>query len=32
VGVAVALTMVSGAQFFLGVWKQRDQLRRTTPG
>jgi len=32
VGIAVALTMVSGAQFFLGVWKQRDQLRRTTPG
>jgi CDP-diacylglycerol--glycerol-3-phosphate 3-phosphatidyltransferase len=31
VGVAVALTMVSGAQFFLGIWRQRDQLRRTTP-
>jgi CDP-diacylglycerol--glycerol-3-phosphate 3-phosphatidyltransferase len=31
VGVAVVLTMVSGAQFFLGVWRQRDQLRRTPP-
>ena len=31
VGVAVVLTMVSGAQFFMGVWGQRDQLRRTTP-
>jgi CDP-diacylglycerol--glycerol-3-phosphate 3-phosphatidyltransferase len=31
VGVAVVLTMVSGAQFFLGVWRQRDQLRRTAP-
>jgi len=31
VGIAVVLTMVSGAQFFLGVWGQRDQLRRTTP-
>jgi CDP-diacylglycerol--glycerol-3-phosphate 3-phosphatidyltransferase len=29
--VAVVLTVVSGAQFFLGVWGQRDQLRRTTP-
>jgi CDP-diacylglycerol--glycerol-3-phosphate 3-phosphatidyltransferase len=29
VGIAVVLTMVSGAQFFLGVWRQRDQLRRT---
>jgi CDP-diacylglycerol--glycerol-3-phosphate 3-phosphatidyltransferase len=28
VGVAVVLTMVSGAQFFLGVWRERDQLRR----
>ena len=27
---AVVLTLVSGAQFFLGVWSQRDQLRRTT--
>jgi CDP-diacylglycerol--glycerol-3-phosphate 3-phosphatidyltransferase len=27
VGVAVVLTMVSGAQFFQGVWRQRDQLR-----
>ena len=32
VGVAVVLTLVSGAQFFLGVWNQRDQLRRTTSG
>lgn len=31
VGVAVVLTMVSGAQFFLGVWGQRNQLRRTSP-
>ena len=31
VGVAVVLTIVSGAQFFMGVWGQRDQLRRTTP-
>lgn len=29
VGVAVVLTMVSGAQFFQGVWRQRDQLRGT---
>jgi len=28
--VAVVLTVVSGAQFFLGVWRQRDQLRGTT--
>jgi CDP-diacylglycerol---glycerol-3-phosphate 3-phosphatidyltransferase len=27
--VAVALTMVSGAQFFLGVWRQRHVLRAT---
>jgi CDP-diacylglycerol--glycerol-3-phosphate 3-phosphatidyltransferase len=27
VGVAIVLTMVSGAQFFQGVWRQRDQLR-----
>jgi CDP-diacylglycerol--glycerol-3-phosphate 3-phosphatidyltransferase len=26
-GVAVALTLVSGAQFFLGVWRQRHALR-----
>jgi CDP-diacylglycerol--glycerol-3-phosphate 3-phosphatidyltransferase len=31
VGIAVVLTMVSGAQFFTGIWRQRDQLRRTTP-
>ena len=31
VGIAVVLTIVSGAQFFMGVWGQRDQLRRTTP-
>ncbi|GAB3260919.1 CDP-diacylglycerol--glycerol-3-phosphate 3-phosphatidyltransferase [Nocardioides dilutus] len=30
VGVAVVLTMVSGAQFFQGVWRQRDQLRSTS--
>ena len=30
VGIAVVLTVVSGAQFFMGVWGQRDQLRRTT--
>jgi CDP-diacylglycerol--glycerol-3-phosphate 3-phosphatidyltransferase len=29
--IAVALTVVSGVQFFLGVWRQRDQLRGTTP-
>jgi CDP-diacylglycerol--glycerol-3-phosphate 3-phosphatidyltransferase len=27
VAVAVVLTVVSGAQFFLGVWRQRDRLR-----
>jgi CDP-diacylglycerol--glycerol-3-phosphate 3-phosphatidyltransferase len=27
VGVAVLLTIVSGAQFFLGVWRERHQLR-----
>jgi CDP-diacylglycerol--glycerol-3-phosphate 3-phosphatidyltransferase len=27
VGVAVALTIVSGVQFFLGVWRQRHALR-----
>jgi CDP-diacylglycerol--glycerol-3-phosphate 3-phosphatidyltransferase len=26
-GVAVALTVISGAQFFLGVWNQRHALR-----
>jgi CDP-diacylglycerol--glycerol-3-phosphate 3-phosphatidyltransferase len=31
VAIAVALTVVSGVQFFLGVWRQRDQLRGTTP-
>jgi CDP-diacylglycerol--glycerol-3-phosphate 3-phosphatidyltransferase len=31
VGIAVVLTMVSGAQFFVGIWRQRDQLKRTTP-
>lgn len=31
VGIAVALTMVSGAQFFVGIWRQRHQLRRTAP-
>ena len=29
--IAVALTIVSGVQFFLGVWNQRHQLRGTTP-
>jgi CDP-diacylglycerol---glycerol-3-phosphate 3-phosphatidyltransferase len=29
VGVAVVLTMVSGAQFFMGVWSQRHKLRGT---
>jgi CDP-diacylglycerol--glycerol-3-phosphate 3-phosphatidyltransferase len=28
--IAVALTVVSGAQFFLGVWRQRDHLRGST--
>ena len=28
--VAVALTLVSGAQFFLGVWRQRHALRART--
>jgi CDP-diacylglycerol--glycerol-3-phosphate 3-phosphatidyltransferase len=28
VGIAVVLTIVSGAQFFAGVWAQRGQLRR----
>ena len=28
--IAVVLTVVSGAQFFLGVWDQRNRLRRTT--
>jgi CDP-diacylglycerol--glycerol-3-phosphate 3-phosphatidyltransferase len=27
VGIAVALTLVSGAQFFAGVWRQRHTLR-----
>jgi CDP-diacylglycerol--glycerol-3-phosphate 3-phosphatidyltransferase len=27
VAVAVALTLISGAQFFIGVWKQRHTLR-----
>ncbi len=27
VAIAVVLTMVSGAQFFAGVWKQRHALR-----
>jgi CDP-diacylglycerol--glycerol-3-phosphate 3-phosphatidyltransferase len=27
VGIAVALTIVSGVQFFLGVWRQRHALR-----
>jgi CDP-diacylglycerol--glycerol-3-phosphate 3-phosphatidyltransferase len=27
VGIAVALTIVSGVQFFLGVWRQRHLLR-----
>jgi CDP-diacylglycerol---glycerol-3-phosphate 3-phosphatidyltransferase len=27
VGIAVALTIVSGVQFFLGVWRQRHMLR-----
>ena len=27
VGIAVALTIVSGVQFFLGVWRQRHTLR-----
>jgi CDP-diacylglycerol--glycerol-3-phosphate 3-phosphatidyltransferase len=27
VGIAVALTLVSGAQFFAGVWRQRHSLR-----
>ena len=30
--VAVVLTLVSGAQFFAGVWKQRHQLRGAGPG
>lgn len=30
VGIAVALTMVSGAQFFLGIWRQRHKLRGRT--
>ncbi len=30
--VAVALTLVSGAQFFLGVWNQRHALRSTPAG
>jgi CDP-diacylglycerol--glycerol-3-phosphate 3-phosphatidyltransferase len=29
--IAVALTVISGVQFFLGVWRQRHQLRGTTP-
>ena len=29
--VAVALTLVSGAQFFLGVWRQRHTLRGEAP-
>ncbi len=31
VGVAVVLTLVSGAQFFAGVWRQRDQLQGVDP-
>jgi CDP-diacylglycerol--glycerol-3-phosphate 3-phosphatidyltransferase len=31
-GVAVALTIISGAQFFVGVWKQRHYLRGDSPG
>jgi CDP-diacylglycerol--glycerol-3-phosphate 3-phosphatidyltransferase len=27
VGIAVALTIISGVQFFLGVWRQRHTLR-----
>ena len=30
VGIAVVLTIVSGVQFFVGVWGQRHTLRRTT--
>jgi CDP-diacylglycerol--glycerol-3-phosphate 3-phosphatidyltransferase len=30
VAVAVVLTLVSGAQFFAGVWKQRHALRGET--
>jgi CDP-diacylglycerol---glycerol-3-phosphate 3-phosphatidyltransferase len=30
--VAVALTLISGAQFFLGVWKQRHQLSGAPAG
>ena len=30
VAIAVVLTIVSGAQFFAGVWRERHQLSRTT--
>jgi CDP-diacylglycerol---glycerol-3-phosphate 3-phosphatidyltransferase len=30
--IAVALTLVSGAQFFIGVWKQRHQLSGAPAG
>jgi CDP-diacylglycerol---glycerol-3-phosphate 3-phosphatidyltransferase len=32
VAVAVVLTVVSGAQFFMGVWNQRHTLRGEPPG
>jgi CDP-diacylglycerol---glycerol-3-phosphate 3-phosphatidyltransferase len=32
VAVAVVLTVVSGAQFFMGVWSQRHTLRGEPPG
>lgn len=32
VGIAVALTIVSGVQFFLGVWRQRHLLRGEASG
>jgi len=32
VGIAVALTIISGVQFFLGVWRQRHTLRGEPAG
>jgi CDP-diacylglycerol---glycerol-3-phosphate 3-phosphatidyltransferase len=32
VGIAVALTIISGVQFFMGVWRQRHTLRGESAG